>query len=147
MSISETLIRKSGIIEGPLDHSYLSSAELCRDEHGALASFVGVVRNEHFDKGVTHLFYECYTPMAEKVLHDLILETAEKFDPALQAVVYHGVGTMNPSEVSVVIHVSSGHRVAAFDACRHIIERIKEDLPVWKHEFYTDGTDTWLKGS
>lgn len=147
MDLSKTLIRKSGIIDGALDSSYLSSAELCRDEHGAIASFIGVVRNEHFDKGVTHLFYECYQAMAEKVLADLINETAERFDPALQAIVYHGVGTMKPSEVSVAIHVSSGHRVAAFDACRHIIERIKEDLPVWKHEFYTDGTDTWLKGS
>lgn len=147
MTTGNKLIRECGIIQGPLNASYLSSQDLCRDEHGAIASFIGVVRNEHFDKGVSHLFYECYEAMATKVLEDLISETVERFDPELQARVFHGVGTMNPSEVSVVIHVSSGHRVAAFDACRHIIERIKEDLPVWKHEFYTDGTDTWLKGS
>ena len=49
--------------------------------------------------------------------------------------------------LAVAIHVASAHRVAAFDACRHVIERIKADLPVWKQEFYDDGTSLWLKGS
>ncbi len=147
MALVKTPLRESGIIDGPLEATLLSSQDLCRDEHGALASFVGCVRNEHFGKNVTHLHYECYKPMAESVLQSLIEETCEKFDPELQARVFHGIGTMYPAQASVVIHVSSGHRVAAFDACRHIIERIKEDLPVWKQEFYADGTSEWLKGS
>ena len=147
MNAVKQSIRESAVIDGPLSAELMNPQRLCRDEHGALASFIGTVRNEHLGKGVTHLHYECYRPMAESVLACLIKETCGKFDPELQALVFHGIGTMHPSQASVVIHVSSGHRVAAFDACRHIIERIKEDLPIWKQEFYTDGTDCWLKGS
>lgn len=147
MAVAQRPIRKHGILDGPLDPSLLSAHELCRAEHGALASFVGTVRNEHRGKGVTRLHYECYRPMAETVLASLITEASERFDSELQALVFHGIGSMYPSQPSVVIHVSSAHRVAAFDACRHIIERIKEDLPVWKQEFYDDGSNIWLKGS
>ncbi len=84
--------------------------------------------------------------MAEKLLADLIAE-AMRFDADLIAHVHHGIGHMIPGQPSVAIHVATAHRVAAFDACRHLIERIKEDLPVWKQEFYDDGTSLWLKGS
>ncbi|NRA37325.1 MAG: molybdenum cofactor biosynthesis protein MoaE [Planctomycetes bacterium] len=146
-SSQRTPIRRSAIVDEPLDSSLLSSQELCVDDHGAIASFIGIVRNNHFNKGVSHLFYDCYQEMAQKVLDEIINEAVEKFDQDLQAIVVHGTGTMYPGDASVCIHVSSGHRVAAFDACRHIIERIKEDLPIWKQEFYSDNTNVWLKGS
>ena len=136
-----------GIIDGPLPTALLTPAALCAPEHGAIASFIGVVRNHHHGRGVTHLVYDCYRPMAEKLLADLVLEAAAKFDPELRATIHHGIGRMDPGQPSVAIHVASAHRVAAFDACRHLIERIKEDLPVWKQEFYDDGTSLWLKGS
>jgi molybdopterin synthase catalytic subunit len=147
MALRTSPIRECGIINGPLEAALLSAHDLCREEHGALTSFIGTVRNEHLGKDVTHLHYECYEPMAKAVLQSLIEETCALFDSDLQAKVFHGIGTMYPSQASVVIHVSSAHRVAAFDACRHIIERIKEDLPVWKQEFYSDGSHSWLKGS
>jgi molybdopterin synthase catalytic subunit len=137
----------SGIIDGPLAHDLLTPAALCTPEHGAIASFLGVVRNHHHGKTVTHLIYDCYRPMAEKMLREIIHEAASQFDHQLSARVYHGIGHLEPGQTSVVIHVASAHRVAAFAACRHIIERIKEDLPIWKHEHYADGTAQWLKGS
>ena len=136
-----------GIVDGPLPANLLTPAALCAPAHGAITSFIGVVRNHHNNHGVTHLVYDCYRPMAERMLADLIAEATTRFDADLRAHVHHGIGHMTPGQPSVAIHVATAHRVAAFDACRHLIERIKEDLPVWKQEFYDDGTSLWLKGS
>jgi molybdopterin synthase catalytic subunit len=142
-----TPLRLSGIVDGPLTGDLLHPAALAHPASGAIASFLGTVRDHHHGRGVTRLHYECYRPMAEKVLAALVAEAAERCDPGLAASVHHGTGGMTPGQVSVVIHVASAHRVAAFDACRHLIERIKQDLPVWKRESYADGSDAWLKGS
>lgn len=136
-----------GIVDGPLPAALLTPAALAAPAHGAIASFVGVVRDHHHGRVVTHLVYDCYRPMAERMLAGLIAEAATRFDTDLHARVHHGIGRMAPGEASVAIHVATAHRVAAFDACRHLIERIKQDLPVWKQEFYDDGTSQWLKGS
>jgi molybdopterin synthase catalytic subunit len=85
--------------------------------------------------------------MAERVMGELIDECARRFDPNLHAFVAHGTGTMLPGQISLIIQISSAHRAAAFDACRHMLERIKQDLPVWKQEVYDDGSSVWLKGS
>lgn len=138
---------RTGIVDGQLPPFLLTPVELCSPENGAIASFIGVVRNHHHDRAVTHLIYDCYRAMAEKILADLIAEITLRFDRKLSATIYHSVGRLDPGQASVAIHVASAHRVAAFDACRHAIERIKEDLPVWKQEFYDDGTSLWLKGS
>ncbi len=135
------------IIEGPLGADWCQPADLCHNAYGAITSFLGVVRDNHNDRGVTHLEYECYGDMAKNVLQHIIQECRDQFDPEARFIVAHGYGHMVPGECSVAIHVATAHRVAAFDACRHIIERIKEDLPVWKNEFYDDGTSLWLKGS
>lgn len=139
--------RSCSIIDGPLGADLASPLSLAAPAHGAIASFVGVVRDHHLGRGVTHLVYECYQPMAESILARLINEAAARFDAELSAIIHHGIGRMVPGEVSLAIHVATAHRPAAFDACRHLIERIKEDLPVWKREFYADGSDAWLKGS
>jgi molybdopterin synthase catalytic subunit len=138
---------RTGIVAGPLPADLLSPVALACPEHGAVASFIGVVRNHHHGRGVTHLVYDCYQAMAERMLAALVAEAAERFDAHLQAQVHHGTGRMDPGQVAVAIHVACAHREAAFAACRHLIERIKEDLPVWKQEFYADGTALWLKGS
>ncbi len=140
-------LRQSGVVDGPLTGDLLLPARLSHAGYGAIASFLGTVRDHHHGRGVIRLQYECYRPMAEKMLVELIAEAAEKSDRDLSASVHHGTGTMTPGQVSVAIHVASAHRVAAFDACRQLIERIKQDLPVWKREFYADGSDAWLKGS
>lgn len=140
-------LRLSGIVDGPLSGDHLAPVRLAHAEFGAIASFLGTVRNHHHDRDVTRLHYECYRPMADKMLAALIAEVAERHDRDLAASVHHGTGTMTPGQVSLAIHIASAHRVAAFDACRTLIERIKQDLPVWKREFYSDGSDAWLKGS
>ncbi len=142
------------IHDGPLPAELFTPSALLSADDGAISSFLGVVRNRSRAgvpdgpyHAVSALHYQCYRPMAEKILAALISEAAEQHDRALRASIVHAVGDLVPGEVSLAIHVASAHRAAAFAACRHLIERIKQDLPVWKHEHYADGTSQWLKGS
>jgi len=140
-------MRRVGIHAGPLPATYLSSAELVAPQWGALNSFIGVVRNHAHGRAVLDLTYECYVAMAEKILAGLVDDVAAEIDPELGAIVVHGYGPMRPGDVSVAIHVASAHRDAAFRAARALIERLKVDAPVWKHERYADGTSAWSPGS
>lgn len=85
--------------------------------------------------------------MAEPVLIALVAEARAIHGNDLAAVVVHATGDLVPGQVAVAIHTASAHRAAAFAACRHLIERIKADLPIWKRESYADGSSEWLKGS
>lgn len=141
-------MRRDGFIhDGPLPAAALSPGDLIDRAHGAVASFVGVVRDHARGRTVTHLHYECYRPMAEAVLQRLMAEAAELHDSQLSARIVHGIGPMVPGDPSVAIHVTSAHRAAAFAACRHLIERLKQDVPIWKRERYDDGSEAWLQGS
>ena len=144
----------TAIHEGPLPAALHAPTALLGPQHGACASFLGVVRNRSRAgiadgpyRPVTGLHYQCYRPMAERVLAELVREAATLHDPELRAQLVHGIGDHLPGEVSLAIHVVSAHRAAAFAACRLLIERIKQDLPVWKRERYADGSEQWLKGS
>lgn len=140
-------MRRIGIHAGPLPASFLSSAELIAPQWGAINSFIGVVRQHAHGRAVTDLTYECYVAMAEKILTALVDDIAAEMDPDLGAIVIHGYGAMRPGDVSVAIHVASAHRDAAFRASRALIERLKQDAPVWKHERYADGSSAWSPGS
>jgi molybdopterin synthase catalytic subunit len=141
------MMRHAAIHDGPLPAALLAPTALLRRDHGAVASFLGVVRDHARGRAVLALHYECYRPMAEAVLGRLIAEAAERCDPHLAASIVHGIGPMVPGDVSVAIHVGSAHRAAAFDACRLLIERLKQDIPIWKRERYDDGSEAWLQGS
>lgn len=137
-----------GICDGPLGPAERGGEGLLAGAHGARCSFLGVTRDEHHGKGVTHLVYDCYQSMAERVLADLAVAAARATgDASCRIACWHGTGHHAIGDTAVAIHVASAHRVAAFNACRAVIERLKEDLPIWKHEFYADGSDAWLQGS
>jgi molybdopterin synthase catalytic subunit len=138
---------RTGIVAGPLGPGELLPLALPGAIHGALASFVGVVRNEHHGKAVSHLIYDCHAAMASSMLVDLALEARAAHGADLAIALHHGTGRMEIGQAAVAIHVAAAHRDAAFAACRLLIERIKQDLPVWKQEFYRDGTAQWLPGS
>ena len=147
-------MRLTAIHDGPLPPALHAATALLGPDHGACASFLGVVRNRSRAgvpdgpyRAVTSLHYQCYRPMAERMLADLIAEAAELHDPELRAQMVHGIGDHVPGDVSLAIHIATAHRAAAFAACRHLIERLKQDLPVWKRERYADGSEQWLKGS
>jgi len=109
---------------------------------GAIATFIGTVRDNGRGRAVTHLEYEAYAPAAELTMTQIGDEIRERWGIDQVAIV-HRVGSLAVGEASVVISVASAHRDAAFDACRYAIERIKEIVPIWKKEHYADGA-AWL---
>jgi molybdopterin synthase catalytic subunit len=109
---------------------------------GAVALFVGTVRDHARGQGVLRLEYEAYAPAAEKMLARIATEIGTEWDVDAVAIA-HRIGMLEVGEASVVIGVSSAHRAEAFAACRYAIERIKQIVPIWKKEFYADGA-AWI---
>jgi molybdopterin synthase catalytic subunit len=113
--------------------------------HGAVATFTGIVRNNHLSRRVTHLEYEAYEPMALRALAQ-ICDEADREWPGTRLAVHHRVGRLAIGEASIVIAAASPHRAAAFAACRYVIERVKQIVPIWKHEFF-EGGEVWIEGA
>jgi molybdopterin synthase catalytic subunit len=113
--------------------------------HGAVATFIGVVRDNNLDRRVTHLEYEAYEPMALKALEQICQEAGREW-PGTRLAVHHRIGRLAIGEASIVIAAASAHRAAAFAASRYVIERVKQIVPIWKHEFF-DGGEVWIEGA
>lgn len=111
---------------------------------GAVVTFDGCVRDHSQGKEVEYLIYETYAEMAVKELAAVRSRVLEEF-PVEKIAVIHRVGRMEIGESSVFIAVSSAHRADAFAACRAVIDRIKETVPIWKKEYFTDGA-AWVEG-
>jgi molybdopterin synthase catalytic subunit len=113
--------------------------------HGAITSFVGTVRDNNVNRRVTHLEYEAYEPLAVKALEQIVEETVAQW-PGVRVAVHHRIGRLAIGEASIIIAASSAHRANAFAACRYVIERVKQIVPIWKHEFF-DGGEVWIEGA
>ena len=113
--------------------------------HGAVATFIGVVRDRNLNRRVTHLEYEAYEPLAVKSLEQICSE-ADREWPGVRLAVHHRVGRLEIGEASIVIAAASAHRANAFAACRYVIERVKQIVPIWKHEFF-EGGQVWIEGA
>lgn len=109
---------------------------------GGLVTFTGMVRDHSKGKTVTRLDYEAYGEMAQKQLARIADEATRKW-PGTRVAIAHRVGTLRPGDLAVVIAVSAPHRKEAFRACEHVIDRLKEDVPIWKKEFTGDG-EVWV---
>lgn len=111
-------------------------------ESGGINVFMGTTRNHSHGRRVLALEYEAYAPMAIKMMERIEQEARGRWSLQKIAIV-HRVGRVEIGEVSVLIAVSSSHRLEAFEACRYLIDRLKEIVPIWKREFYADGTVEW----
>ena len=120
--------------------------EVARDEAGAIATFLGTVRNRSRDRTVLYLEYEAYEGMAEDVMEQLAAKLAERHELSGIAI-HHRVGRVEIGEPSVVIAVSSPHRAAALTACQEAIDTLKETVPLWKKEVYQGGEEWIGQGS
>lgn len=109
---------------------------------GGVVTFSGAVRDSTHGKAVVRLEYEAYAPMAERKLAEIAAEAAAQW-PGARVAIHHRVGVLVPGELAVVIAASTPHRAEAFAACRHAIERLKADVPIWKKEVYADGA-VWV---
>lgn len=130
--------------ETPIDLAALIAA-VSHDGAGAVASFVGAVRDVNEGAAVTGIEYEAYPPMAARELRAILAEAAARW-PGVRSAARHRVGYLAVGEVSVAVAVSSPHRAPAFDACRYVVEQLKGRVPVWKREHYTDGRRAWVDG-
>lgn len=110
---------------------------------GASAFFAGCVRNHHEGRPVLRMEYEAYRPMAERQIAS-IADDAKRMFGVHTVRVLHRIGKMNVGDVAVVIEVWAAHRAESFDACRYVIDAIKVRVPIWKHEFYADGSNQWV---
>ena len=110
---------------------------------GACVTFEGWVRDENEGRKVRQLEYEGYEAVAVKEGQKVLDEALAKFDVG-HAECVHRVGRLEVGDIAVWIGVSAGHRAAAFDACRYIIEEVKHRLPIWKKETYADGDSGWV---
>lgn len=113
-----------------------------RHSHGGLVTFTGVVRDLSHGERITRLDYEAYAPMAEKKLAEIGLEAQTQW-PGVEVAVVHRVGTLAPGDLAVVIAVSAPHRKEAFRACEFVIDRLKQDVPIWKKELGESGA-VWV---
>ncbi|SDI73096.1 molybdenum cofactor biosynthesis protein MoaE [Natribacillus halophilus] len=109
---------------------------------GAIATFIGTVREMTHGKKTLKLEYEAYEPMAVKTLAQIGDEVEAKW-PDTTVAVTHRLGTLGISDIAVIVAVSSPHRKAAYEANEYTMERIKEMVPIWKKEFWEDGTQ-WI---
>jgi molybdopterin synthase catalytic subunit len=118
-------------------------AELENDAAGACVTFEGIVRNHNDGRSVLRLEYEAYPALANKEGEDIVRAALEKFK-ILGATCVHRVGALEIGGMAVWVGVASAHRGEAFDACRYIIDTVKQRVPIWKREFYADGTVEWV---
>jgi len=115
-----------------------------RDDSGAVALFLGVVRDNSHGRRVLYLEYDAYPEMAERKLRE-VAEEAQARWPITDIAIAHRTGRLEIGETSLLVAVSSPHRHDAFAACHHIVDRIKEVVPIWKKEVW-EGGEAWIEG-
>lgn len=110
---------------------------------GAVCTFLGTVREMTGDRRTASLDYEAYPDMAQKKMAELEAQARQRW-PILDAALVHRVGHLELGEISVVVAVSCPHRDQAFEACRWLIDTLKEVVPIWKKEVWADGSEEWV---
>jgi molybdopterin synthase catalytic subunit len=129
------------IVEGPLEGLDLE-AEVRTEADGAVIIFRGVARRFSRGRDVVHLEYEAYPEMAEKVMAQIGDEMKARW-PITGVAIVHRTGVLEIGQASVAIAVSAPHRGEAFQATQYAIDRLKEIVPIWKKEVWSDGSQ-WI---
>jgi molybdopterin synthase catalytic subunit len=109
---------------------------------GGTCVFIGTVREADGGRDVTALGYEAH-PQVERTLRS-VAETVAADVPVIAVAAVHRVGDLGIGDLAVVVAVSAAHRQEAFAACRRLIDDLKREVPIWKHQVFGDGTDEWV---
>lgn len=129
----------------PLDPA-AAFAAVADEASGGTCVFLGTVR-DHSEAGrVTGLTYESWEELAVARLRELGEELFARW-PLRRVVLWHRSGELAVGEISVIVACSAAHRAEAFEACRHGIERLKQDVPIWKKEHLVEGDSRWVMGA
>jgi len=135
-------MRRAAVVTRPIDPAAVMD-EVRSREFGAVSMFIGTVRDTNEGRRVSSIDYSAYVPMAEAELDRIMGEASEKFGVAA-IVVEHRIGPLGLGDISVAIAVAHEHRAPALEATSFLIERIKEQVPIWKLERYADGVAGWI---
>ncbi len=130
------------VTQDPIDNTAVLQ-QVASNRAGAVVLFLGTTREFTGERRTESLDYECYGDMAQKKMAELEAEARERW-PIIGCAIVHRVGHLDLGEASVAIAVSSPHRGDAFDAGKWLIDTLKEVVPIWKKENWTDGTSQWV---
>ncbi len=130
------------ITESPIDYQALTE-RVRSNLAGAVCLFLGTVREITGGRRTSSLHYEAYPVMARKTLADLEAQARARW-PVLELGIIHRVGHLDLGEISVAVAVSCPHREQAFEACKWLIDTLKDVVPIWKKEVWADGTEEWV---
>ena len=137
---------KKVFVEGPISGAFIGESittHQSKTDIGAHDIFLGQVRADEIDgKKVVAIDYSAYTEMADKAFHEIREAAFAKYTLSCMHI-YHSLGRVGAGEISLFVFTSGVHRREAMDACNEIVERIKQDVPVWGKEIFTDDTYTW----
>ena len=125
-----------------IDHHALTE-QVRRPGCGAVVLFLGTVRDLTADRATAALDYEAHPEMAKKKMAEIERDTRGRW-PVGEMALVHRLGHLGVGEVSVAVAVSCPHRAQAFEACHYAIDRLKELVPIWKKENWSDGTSEWV---
>lgn len=114
-------------------------------ECGGIGIFIGTVRNHHEGKAVQALKYTAYAPVAEKMIRQIEQDIQAQYGVSYVRVV-HRIGALDIGDTAIIAMAYAPHRREAFAACEEAVERVKHEVPVWKEEFYTDGSSQYVEG-
>jgi molybdopterin synthase catalytic subunit len=140
-----TIVLRCALTEHPIlltEHEDLVAHEAA----GAVVGFAGVVRDHDGGRHVIRLEYSAH-PLAEQTLADVLAEVAATADGVRAIAVSHRIGLLQIGDAALVAAVAADHRRAAFETCARLVDAVKARLPVWKHQFFADGTDEWVNSA
>jgi molybdopterin synthase catalytic subunit len=148
LTIMKSIATPSGLDDFKLTYAPLDVGEVYKladaSANGAVVLMSGMVRDKTAGRAVDYLDYQAYDVMAMRVFYQIAQDIRHRYPDVSRVVIHHRLGKLNVGEVSVLIAVGSPHRAEAFEACRHAIDTLKQNAPIWKKEYWLDGDSTWV---
>jgi molybdopterin synthase catalytic subunit len=140
-----SLVLRAEITEGPVN---LAELEVLVAHHaaGAVVGFAGVIRDHDGGRSVLRLEYSAH-PSAADTLAEVLADIAANAHGVRAVAASHRVGALTVGDAALVAAVAADHRQAAFETCARLVDAVKARLPVWKHQFFADGTDEWVNSA
>ena len=140
--------KKTVFIQGEITSAFIANAiskHQSKTEIGAHNIFLGQIRKDKVeDKTVSAIEFSCYEEMAEKKLDDIREDAFQKFDLTCMHI-YHSLGIVNLGEICFFVFVSAAHRPQIYEATEYIVNRVKEDVPIFGKELFETGEYQWKK--
>ena len=134
-------VKISKISENPINLREITESVLSA-ECGADVTFVGRVRNHDSQKQVIKLIYEAHPEASKQIIE--ISKIISKLFPEVNISTVHRVGELKIGDIAFVVATASAHRDEALNACRALVESVKANAPIWKNQFFSDGTNEWV---